>query len=912
MDLNHPIGHIVHATISVTNGAGLTTSMSKEIEIPALSLATCGRITLTQNGSLVSTLSNVENLQAAWSAVDLAGARGVLCLGSTPGLCDIQTLSDVVDSDGQASINRSLPVGVSIYASLKIIHGGIQDCVAASNAMLYDPTPPLPGLVTLGFDDFHSQWWGNREAIGVSWRGFMDAESKVIGYAWCLGTAPLMCDLQARTSVGSSQRTYHRLRTPLQEGTVIYATVWADNGAHVTTSASSPQAIVRVRAPSFEELPALESIVSVAGLTRPGYSPSRTALKLSWKLRDTRGVEARVRLVSSDGSEAPVLQTAGLYDLDGTVLSGLDLHDGNNYTAHVTVCSSGGLCTRAISNTIVIDGSGPAAAIINVDPVFPSNNRMSITWSGCQDPHSSISQVAIAIGTSFGSSDMNAGGHPFIHQDSQNQAVVPLNTSFLPNTLHFITVNCYNPAGVSSTPTHVEGSASIRTLLLNTMSCAAQLCDGTCSCGFRHRCDRPALTCVRSTGSSSKHSLTTVSRSVASDAIEIRLAGHEGRYSRYTLGLKGQAPGAGVFTAGDELWFDFGASASAVLIPPQNLLQNNEYVVYAQIWTNASSYELVESAPITITKARLGLPAVRLIASPFNLTASWELASKDKLDIASLQVGFGSHPGQDDVRGFETVAVNSSSAILDLASFSSDGVVYATLKGVTHNGIEAVSVSNAAPVDRTRPHAGRVLAILDGVETFDRGLARDGQAQLTWTAFQDINVGIEEYLMCLDENCTHNKWTSLGLQTAAAVPVNTGADMHVAAVMARDYAGLYSSPVNVTFVYDQTPAIFARSLAVSASFSPNPLVEVSGGILTVELTWQVIDGESGISKQVILVGTTRGGSQLVAPTSVVDSPAIIEVSVDACPKMVYGSISARNGIGMIRASDGSVEVEPGL
>eukprot|EP00730_Choanoeca_flexa_P005553 TRINITY_DN11975_c0_g3_i3.p1 TRINITY_DN11975_c0_g3~~TRINITY_DN11975_c0_g3_i3.p1 ORF type:complete len:181 (+),score=28.83 TRINITY_DN11975_c0_g3_i3:860-1402(+) len=162
--------------------------------------------------------------------------------------------------------------------------------------------------------------------------------------------------------------------------------------------------------------------------------------------------------------------------------------------------------------------------------------------------------------------------------------------------------------------------------------------------------------------------------------------------------------------------------------------------------------------------------------------------------------------------------------------------------------------------------------------------------------------------MCLDENCTHNKWTSLGLQTAAAVPVDTGAGIHVASVMACDYAGLYSSPVNVTFVHDQTPAIFARSLNISASFSPSHLVEVSDGILTVELTWQVIDGESGINKQVIFVGTAPGGSQLVAPTSVVDSPAIIEVMVDALPKMIYGSISVHNGIGMIRTSDSSVEV----
>jgi hypothetical protein len=68
-------------------------------------------------------------------------------------------------------------------------------------------------------------------------------------------------------------------------------------------------------------------------LIMTGFSPSLTAAKVHWQAANDDAIEYRLRLVSDDGSEAPVFRELGQYSSDGAVLADLSLHDGNSYTA---------------------------------------------------------------------------------------------------------------------------------------------------------------------------------------------------------------------------------------------------------------------------------------------------------------------------------------------------------------------------------------------------------------------------------------------------------------------------------------------------------------------------------------------------------------------------------------------------
>ena len=110
------------------------------------------------------------------------------------------------------------------------------------------------------------------------------------------------------------------------------ASVRATNAAGLTSVSRSSSVPVRTAQPAFSQNPVLASDITDA-LVVAGFSPSRTAAKVTWQAANDDAIEYRLRLVSDDGSEAPVFRELGQFSSDGAVLADLDLHDGNSYTA---------------------------------------------------------------------------------------------------------------------------------------------------------------------------------------------------------------------------------------------------------------------------------------------------------------------------------------------------------------------------------------------------------------------------------------------------------------------------------------------------------------------------------------------------------------------------------------------------
>jgi hypothetical protein len=129
-----------------------------------------------------------------------------------------------------------------------------------------------------------------------------------------------------------SHLVYSKLDRELTEGSQVVATVRATNAAGLSTVAFSSSVLVRTAAPAFSQVPILSSVVN-SPFSETGFSPSRTALRASWRIINDNAVEYRLRLVSDDGSEAPVMRNLGQFSTQGVTLTDLNLHDGNSYTA---------------------------------------------------------------------------------------------------------------------------------------------------------------------------------------------------------------------------------------------------------------------------------------------------------------------------------------------------------------------------------------------------------------------------------------------------------------------------------------------------------------------------------------------------------------------------------------------------
>jgi len=124
---------------------------------------------------------------------------------------------------------------------------------------------------------------------------------------------------------------HFKLPSELSDEISVVATVRATNGVGLSTT-SSQHVVIRRLEPTIATSPMLESIFGNPW-TEAGYSPSGQALKVVWQRDRDSTIKHRVRLLSSDGSEAPVSQELGQFGSDGVVLTDLKLHDGNTYIA---------------------------------------------------------------------------------------------------------------------------------------------------------------------------------------------------------------------------------------------------------------------------------------------------------------------------------------------------------------------------------------------------------------------------------------------------------------------------------------------------------------------------------------------------------------------------------------------------
>lgn len=190
----------------------------------------------------------------------------------TTGICDdTACLSTVYLSNTTNGINSRLRSG-SLFVSgpenvysvelLETTRAG-ESTRSFSESFLIDATAPVPGMVydgvgtdqnmncsenstfgehsqcsTRNFEDTDVEFTNNTREIHARWIDFLDNESDIVEYFWCVGTRPMTDDIRVCESTGLRPNGSH-YGLSLNHGDSYYVTVIACNGARMCSAAHS-------------------------------------------------------------------------------------------------------------------------------------------------------------------------------------------------------------------------------------------------------------------------------------------------------------------------------------------------------------------------------------------------------------------------------------------------------------------------------------------------------------------------------------------------------------------------------------------------------------------------------------------------------------------------------------------------
>ena len=215
------------------------------------------------------------------------------------------------------------------------------------------------------------------ELLIASWDEFEDLESKLEGYEWCVGTSKAQCDVLALKPVGLKPKGTAIVKR-LVTGTMLYATVFALNGAGLKTRVVSQQCEVISIAPKILEVIDIPS-VNASDMTDIDWKAMGKSLSLRWEIIDQvmndisrLRIEVAVTRPSSNISVPHLLSEKSwngepiVHDFMNVLswqrnvtIRSVPIESWERYREVVRVWNEGGIYTEAASDGIRIEPASP-------------------------------------------------------------------------------------------------------------------------------------------------------------------------------------------------------------------------------------------------------------------------------------------------------------------------------------------------------------------------------------------------------------------------------------------------------------------------------------------------------------------------------------------------------------------------
>ncbi|XP_038050540.1 uncharacterized protein LOC119723761 [Patiria miniata] len=202
-------------------------------------------------------LTDPNGIYISWEGVflDEAMSHYQVSLSTFPGGEDIRQFADHTFPATVSSTrftNLNLQSGMRYYSNVRAFNKAGLHTLRSSDGFVVDTRRPDPGLVFDGIDLHDVEYQNSSTVISASWHGFVDLESFIDHYEWCVGQTPSTedDDVVPSTDVGIHLSASRSLSVPLTDGITYFSKISAVDAAGLKSlTVSSDGFVVDTSAP---------------------------------------------------------------------------------------------------------------------------------------------------------------------------------------------------------------------------------------------------------------------------------------------------------------------------------------------------------------------------------------------------------------------------------------------------------------------------------------------------------------------------------------------------------------------------------------------------------------------------------------------------------------------------------------
>ncbi|KAJ3156093.1 hypothetical protein HDU86_004061 [Geranomyces michiganensis] len=851
--------------------------------------------------------ANPRNYSVSWNFTGSIHAF-VVGVGTSPRQDDIWSFRQVDASLRSLTVPLKVSDGAKVYATVFVqdYGGNFQSFVTAG--MVVDKSPPVRGWVTVGEGMVHQMVVPNQASISASWIGFNDAESDIARYEYCLD---LDADIyNPRCAITNSWVTaWTQLQivgAPIAGGALLpanrqcFVKVRATNHAGLSVIAVSPPFVVDPALPQGGQIsitfPSADTTggTSLTPLAKDGtqlyLDPS--TVNVTWSFTSGNVEDYRVALFQAPGTAIKSFVSVGAQSSFTFVNLALQTRGpGQNYFAVVQAWTAAGLYSE-IKRPFRVIGDSPGAGQVTVVSVDAATVTFFV--NGFFDPNALAVTYEFSLGTAPYATDQkqirlaDCGVAPCSYSISAPISV---------NTIYYLTARADGT------------SLTLKVIINGATSNAVQVWRRDLRTDWAPAIPQVGL----ATGINSKYRLSTkaaiVRWTTAVNTIShFRIKrGNDILAQIWPSSARNATVLTGTAMTGTETFavcaYFSDLSSSCVAAPPViiNLIPP---AINSSVSTDhggpLSTTVRITTAPNLLplgTSQYLGTTAVDI---------SWQnsfIPDGGKV-ISYYLMMLGSRPMTALNGTVITTTLTSASVAPALVA----GVQYfATVIAVDETGIRLPAYSSPFVIDISDPDLGTVNI---GKSFYIQPVAYQTNSTAVdfyLRGWSDHISGIKEffYRICTATSCVPSNGASIGLAVDNTVPATLlpGVAFWVS-VRATNGAGRVSNWVNSSEVVVDNKAPLISSVDFIGTNAGFAIAPVSG----LGLSWNASTGESApIREFVIQVGTTRGGGQLLPPTSVGPQTSFSLGTLALTHNIVlYATVIAisQNGLSAVRVSAG--------
>ncbi|XP_055958832.1 uncharacterized protein LOC126829498 [Patella vulgata] len=373
-----------------------------------------------------------------------------LSIGSVEGGEDIVTKHSVGLINHKIFHHLSLQNGHTYYVTIQATDFVNRTKTLYSEGFIIDNSPPLSTHKPIQFTNTYIQ---SNDVLSMCWTGsFKDIESGISQYRWAIGSRPGHQDITKYTTTPNDCAEAN-VNGMLLDGHTYFVTVQAINGAGLSTTIISRPVTVDATPPTVGH------VIDV--LDSDGddvdYITNQSPLSVRWQgFHDPHSsmkyYTVKVGTCNDCDDIIPEIKTgtSQFFTFPQSKLA-----PGIKYITTVTGCNMADMCTSAFSDGVIVDHTAPIVGRVqdgtkDLDIEYQATRKfVGAKWHGFRDTESGIEKYEWRVGTTTGGDELlKAQELPVVELAYRSN--LPDNKLLPIDTIIYITVRCYNKAGLYS------------------------------------------------------------------------------------------------------------------------------------------------------------------------------------------------------------------------------------------------------------------------------------------------------------------------------------------------------------------------------------------------------------------------------------------------------------------------------